>query len=312
MSKKTSRAAILYGKPPSLSNRPKRRKRWQEAKNEHRLMCKRLSKGTPQQQEMAERSAGCKRIRPCHQAWCPQCQFRAQERIIDECAPKLRVLLREAQEEAKKAGKPIPKAWAVSAVDESMAVKRGKLDPREAKCKGYILMKRIEYSSLSETICFLGWDVSLNTKKGRKPQWQPHVYGFVFAATKEAIHKVFDPVFGKPKAKWHKPVKVYDRSPEDIWKTARYVLKPNIVRREMYLNSKGKWRPKKRALKANEKVEVSMFLEELGFQKRLLLQGVKIVRGTLVKTTLLRHQKRLKAREEAFKRLLGGSGGLFQ
>ena len=313
MRKEPTRAAILYGQPPSLSRKPKRRKRWQKVKNEHRLMCQRLDKGTTQQQEMAERSIHCKRRHPCHEAWCPQCQFRAQERIVDEFVPTLRELLHEVQEEARKAEKPVPQAWAVSAVDESMAVKRGRLDAASAKRKGYLLMKRIENSTvLQDAICFLGWDISLNIQKGKTPKWQPHIYGLVFAASKESVHKVFDPVFANANGKYRKPVKVYDRTTGEFPKTAKYILKPNMLRREMYVGSNGKWRPKKRALKANEKVELATFLDELGFNKRLLLQGVKIVRGTLVKTTLLRHQKKRKAREDALKRLLGPCGGLFQ
>ena len=44
--------AILFGKPKSLTDRPDRREGWLKAKNEHRLMCQRLAKGTGQQQEM--------------------------------------------------------------------------------------------------------------------------------------------------------------------------------------------------------------------------------------------------------------------
>lgn len=69
MSKNSSKPipfpAILQGKPASLKNKPTRRHRWAAVKNEHRLMCQRLAKGTREQQAMAERSSQCRRWKPC-------------------------------------------------------------------------------------------------------------------------------------------------------------------------------------------------------------------------------------------------------
>ncbi|MBY0370051.1 hypothetical protein K2X33_05150 [bacterium] len=247
---------------------------------------------------------------------------RAQEKVFDHCGPALQEFLTEVQAEAKKNGDPIPQAWVVSAASARMAVNRGQLNANIPRAVNSTLRKRLDGSSLSDAICFLGWDVSLNfnkvklksqtrTRKWKRKNehWQVHIYGIVFAASKAAIHTVFDPIFWHQMEEGDKPVKVYPRAFKDIPLTSKYVLKPNFIQREN--NRHLSLRPNKWNLKAGEKDELAMFLGDLGFKDRLLLKGVKLVRGTLIRTKGLPHQSKSKTQEELSKRLLGASTGLF-
>jgi hypothetical protein len=312
--------SILYGKPQAIASNEERRERRIELADAHRRQCNRFRKGTSLEKEMSKQAQNCTLHNPCGEGWCQQCMCRAQEKVFDDCGPALQRFLKDVQREAKRNGRPIPKAWVFSGVDVGMAVKRGHLDASAIRSRNSELRSRLNSSVLSEAICFIGWDISLNFKvvelepgvtKKKKYRWQPHVYGVVFAETKAQVRRVLTPVFGLPTIKWGKPVTVLSRASGDIPSTIRYALKPNFDQRNV---TRGRKRYGERfdgRITEEHKDELAVFLGELGFKDRLFLKGVKLVRGTLVRTNGRSHLNMSDKREELRKRLRNLSPGTF-
>lgn len=259
---------------------PSNRKAKRIANKKARLNLKRLAKGDAEQQAMSTLGTGCTRRKPCGRSWCAKCLFWAQEVIGKYFGPELTRMLIQQRRSAYSAQQPLSSAWTFSAVDEAMAVRRGRLNVDAIEAKNKELRKALNFSSVRDAVGFYGLDISLNVRTGSKPIWQPQYYGIFFAESEDQVRRVLAPLFLNVR-KWQKPIVIKPLSQHDFAKAARYVLKSNIVRRESYVGTNGRWQTKKRDLKANEEVEIAVFLKRLRLRHRLQLRGLKIINGQL-------------------------------
>lgn len=252
-----------------------------KANDKARLNCKRLAKGTPEQQEIAEKAEGCTRRKPCRQPSCPKCLFWAQQVMGHVFAPTLVDLLESARKVARQADQSLPMAWAFSAVDEEMSVQRGHLKVKAIIEKNEAIHSILDASPLCDAPALYGLDVSLNALIGSRSFWQPQYYGLIFAPDKEMVRDCLSPLFPQSGGRWQKPLIIKELPTSDFPDVTRYVVKPNVVRRESYLGRNGRRQTAKRDLKANEEVEIATFLQKLGLRRRLQLRGLRIVDGQL-------------------------------
>ena len=251
------------------------------ANKKSRLNCQRLVKGTSEQQLIAEHCTDCTRRKPCGQACCAKCLFWAQQVIGEFFAPDLVRLLRKATAAALDTDQPMPVAWVFSVVDEEMASQRDHLSVEAIDAKNKAIHAALDASPLGHVPSLYGLDISLNALIGSRPLWQPQYYGITFAPDKNVIRDCLSSLFPQTGGRWRKPLIIKHLPENDFPMGARYVLKPNIVRRESYVGTNGRRQTAKRDLKANEEVEIAVFLQKLGIHRRLQLRGLEIANGQM-------------------------------
>lgn len=256
-----------------------------ESTKRRRLMCRRCEKGNEAEQKVGQRIAACRKKRPCGSGACDVCLKRARERIIPQAAYLLHKELKKAERRWKKHGRKLghhrPKLWSVTVVDDELATPRGQLDPGRVKRRAEALRKAIKRSSLSGARIFGGVDVSLNIPvEGGPGVWMPHFYILV-VGTYEDVDAVFRPMFPAKLPDVPRPVQINDAC--CIPSSVSYAIKSQFSRRTKYVASSGGYSTNTKGLKSEEKRELAVFLDGLGVGARLILCGLKIIKGRLIR-----------------------------
>jgi hypothetical protein len=248
----------------------------EEPKNERKKLIKWLRKkagGSQTLIELADKLERCRPRRRCRSAACPECAVAAQQTIA-QAAPRFL--------KSQITGKTL--IVCVSIVPADGLVKSGGLNTGAhnraiRRWKATLARAGIDW--------FVGGvDVSFNEHKQarHRPRWSQHIYGLTVTENVEKLKQRLKDVFPRTKV-ISRPVKV-DKWDGDA-KALRYIVKPNFWRR--ITTDHGHRRDKegttrkcrdtdKQPLKAKQRRELLVHLDDIGIQARLLFRFCQLVK----------------------------------
>ncbi len=251
------------------------------------LTCERCKKGSEAEQKVGQRIAACRRKRPCGSGACPVCMKLARERIIPQAAAKLYAIYQDALKQwkatGKRKGESRPAIYSISAVDHTLSLPRGGLDPVTVENNKEALQKAIKRSPQLKGYTFFGGvDGSLNFPlDGGEPYWAPHYY-LLTVGTKERLDDFFRPRFPAEAEETPRPLRITKVQPGSLPWTVSYALKMTFKGRSRYRTSDGRVKTGNSKPLADDMREFAVFLDGLGVGARFILCGLKIIKGKLI------------------------------
>jgi hypothetical protein len=202
---------------------------------------------------------------PCLSGACPICTRAQQRWFVTETLHVLRPLIRD----------PNYRPQVLSLVPEFGRIPAGSLDAYDIDAfRGSV---REALNSRGINHYKLGVDISLNQRAGvARPLWQLQCWGFFHPPKRlwrERLKAHLNPNGGVTR-----PVKVV--KPDSLEAAAAYGLKNTFVRRLSYRKEnldredRGEcWNTRDRILRGDEWVELMLFLDRIGLQRRIMLSG---------------------------------------
>ncbi|MCJ2052932.1 hypothetical protein [Methylobacterium sp. J-070] len=216
----------------------------------------------PGASELSKRLGACFRDRRCGSGACRVCQ-RKERKILIRAAnvglPKDRPLLR------------------ISWVPRGGVIPLGGLagfDLRRFIASRLRALQR----ALPGITAFGGVDVSLNTFENGTPVWVVHLYLLIEAADSKLLRAAIRArCRGEPSAP--RPFHFQKVSRAGRAKVFSYALKPAFYKRSGFIDATGRANTRPQALPAGAAVEAALFLDRWPLQRRLILHGMRLVRG---------------------------------
>jgi hypothetical protein len=216
--------------------------------------------------------------RPCLSGACPTC-MRAQQRWqVNDTVRVLRPLVRRGY-----------RAQVLSLVPEFGRIPVGKLN--EFEITKFLKTAHETLKACGIDHYKLGLDVSLNQRAGSTSPgfWQLQLWGFFHEPKRpwrEKLIAILNPNEGVTR-----PVKV--KRPDSLEAAAAYGVKFTFIRRVSYrkanLHREDCWNTRDRLLRGDAWVELMLFLDRIGLQRRILLSTINLSVAPLHSGNDLRH-----------------------
>jgi hypothetical protein len=159
-----------------------------------------------------------------------------------------------------------------SVIPAGLLVAEGELSKANLGAIASTIDKRLERSSLSSRLAFVGIDISQNLEDNESLGWQMHLYALIEGKNtlrlREAIKAAFPPEQTAPTP--------YDfdevNEPSNC---VTYLFKAIFKRRSRYTNANNQSRTKCLPLKGPELRELLQFLDQYSVGERLILRGIR-------------------------------------
>ena len=216
-----------------------------------------LSKGNLEQQRQANKLEGCRKDNRCESGAC------------DVCLRFYRLHLYRRSQAIFSARLDWTRA---SVIPAGLLVALGELSNADLDAIAAMIDKRLERSSLSNRLAFVGIDISHNLQDNQSLGWQMHLYLLIEGKNtlrlREAVKAAFPP-------EQTAPTPFQFRAMNDFAKAVTYLFKAIFKRRSRYTNTNGQARTKSLPLKGQELRELLQFLDQHPVGERLILRGIR-------------------------------------
>jgi hypothetical protein len=228
---------------------------------------------------VAEALRGCCEDQRCGRAHCPVCNRQFRLWFI----ATVMALIENT---------PTNNLYAVSIIPANMAREPGSLSTLPLPNAKESLRRRLDRRLPPSAQVLLGIDACMNhdeTKREKRipPQWQFHLYGFIWGISKAELKRVLHGMFLKSPAV-PRPVQIKEvRNPRDLMAVVSYAMKSGFTRRVSYTAPNGRIASRKVGLKARETAELMSYLAQYRSSDRLMLLRVRR-RGTQLISTVCR------------------------
>lgn len=223
-----------------------------------------LSRGNVEQQRLAAKLERCRKNNRCESGAC------------DVCLRLYRLHLFRSSQAIFSARLDWTRA---SVIPAGLLVTIGELSNADLGAIASMIDKRLERSSLSNRLAFVGIDISHNLQDNESLGWQMHLYSLIEGKNtlrlREAIKASFPPEQTAPTPFQFQPM-------NDAAKAITYLFKAIFKRRSRYTTANGQPKTKSLPLKGPELRELLQFLDQHSVGERLILRGIRRNGGHLV------------------------------
>jgi hypothetical protein len=142
------------------------------------------------------------------------------------------------------------------------------------------LARQIDRTGLGDLVAIGGFDFSYNQPAApATPYWQPHAYLIFQGAEANLIKQALRPCYP---ATTNIPVPVRTRRVSDLMKALSYAMKAIFLRRNSYIDSRGRANTKDFPLASEAERELLSYLDQLKPADRLFLKNVRRQGATLM------------------------------
>ena len=264
-------AKAAKGKEKKRAKRTARKGSWNEARQLHRRLMFRLKKyGSSEAEKVLLRILkDCKRSRLCGSAACPRCTYKAQGVMA--------ALITEQRSYGIKMEScltiiPLLRIEATDDVEQDLVAAKGKVERFRRQ-----LDEAFEESEISTVIGAV--DFTCNEYPGGEhgEHSKPHLHALVFGNQLKSGEKILRSKFPR-KGSVHKPVDIRAYDGCAAW--PRYIFKYPEKRGIRKKGENGNWKDVSyKALKVQQQMRQALLLHEMGWEGRLYLRGVDLIRG---------------------------------